>query len=348
MTLKELAKMVNLSKSTISKYLNEGNVREENRKKIEEAIAKTGFRPNYIAKSLKTSKTYTIGVLVPFLVDVFAATIISRIESKVKNAGYSIVVASYQGNKKEFKEKLTFLHDRMVDMVVVFPSNISKDDFDVKVKSEKPILLIDQQIDGMQTSAVLIDNFDICRQAADYLCKFGHRKIAVITGNRSSVTANQRVAGCIAAFKENGLTEDDYIIRYGNFSFESGVEMVNELLRENKEITAIMATNYYLTNSVLKFLNDAKLNIPEDLSVIGFDNIEVSNIMRNSLVLATQPMDEIGDVSAEIILDKLCRSKNEDRVVVLKGSLKEGESVCAPRKPRRFKAFGYIIQKFAY
>ena len=303
-TIKQVASAAGLSKSTISKYVNGGNVEAKNRAVIEKVIAELGFTPNLIAKGLKTSRTYTVGVLIPKISDVFSATVVEAMEKVLHQSGYGVIACGYESGREIFREKLRFLVSKMIDSLVVFPGGITAEDIILPDKRKIPVVLVDRPLQGFAADTVMTDNAGGGRQAIEYLVKKGHRKIAVLSGSKTSFTSSERLAGCIRAFSDNGITGYEDYVYYGVSSFESGFENMEKVLRQGRA-TAVFATNYYITFGALNALNAAGLAVPDDLSFIGFDNHDLYKLFKVPLTTVSQDIAGLGITAAHTVLRRV-------------------------------------------
>lgn len=303
-TIKDVAKLTGYSISTISKYINGGNLREKNRKAIEEAIKVLDFKPNAIARGLKNSKTKTVGLLIPSLSNLFSTTIITAIEKVLQEQGYGVIICDCNENRNVEKEKAQFLLDKMVDGIITTPYNSDGTHLDSIKAANLPIVLIDNTVDKYILDAVLVDNIIATYNAVNYLISMGHKNIGIICGDQDIFTTNERLEGYLKALKSNNLISKDEYIRYGNYKLDSGfVELTNLWSLENRP-TAVFITNYEMTIGAIMAINSLGIHCPEELSVIGFDNIHLAAI-KPQLTVVSQPMELIGETAANLLLKRM-------------------------------------------
>ena len=325
-TIKDIARDTGLSLSTISKYLNNGKVREGNRAKIERSIAKFDFRPNEIARGLRSAKTRTVGVLVPSFRSVFSAEVVARLEEELAASGYGVFVVDAGGTRESEREKLDFLVRKMVDGVVVHPARLQASDFSELVRRKIPYVLIDQDVAGLDADKVFVDNFRSTYDAAKFLLAKGHRRIGFLgaaeTGN---FTAAERFRGYRAALEESGIRPKPGLVRLGGYSLECGRDGTLGALRAGA--TALLYSNYDLTLGGIYALNEHNVKIAEDVSVIGFDDIIFSKLVRPKLTVISQPMDEIGRAAADLVLARIAEPVRPNETRVLRTGFHENQSV---------------------
>jgi len=330
-TIKDIAKHTGLGLATISSYLNGGNVREANRIKIEAAIKELNFEINELARGLKTNKTKTIGVVIPELNNNFCTEIITVMEDILRNHGYATIVCDCRTNKDLEKSAVDFLYRKRVDGIVNMPVNSDGSHLTSFHKANKPIVLIDRKINGIECDYVLVDNVNAAKNAVMRLINNGHSRIGMIGGPEDIFTAQERMLGYRLALMEAGIVPEERLIIHGDYTMNSGVSCIETLINDNKDMTAVFVANYEMTMGAVIGINELGLRIPEDLSLIGFDNEEFARACRPRLTIVAQPMDQIGRNVAELILrrieEKSIDSWPDYEILKLQTKIIEGNSV---------------------
>lgn len=304
-TIKDIVKYTGLSLGTISKFINGGNVLEENRKIIEEAIKTLDFKVNELARGLKTNRTMTVGVLIPNLENIFCTSIISNIENILLQDGYSTIICDYKENAALEDEKLNFLINKMVDGIVMMPLESKKELISEIIAKGTPIVLIDRTIKGVNCDVVLVDNLNASYDAVEQLIIRGHKRIGIIVGPENIYTAQERLKGYIRVHEDYAMEIDWNLVKYGDYHLQSGYDLLLELIKINNPPTAVYVTNYEMTLGAIIAINESNLKIPDDLSFIGFDNLELARVVKPSLSVTVQPMQQIGETAAQILLQRL-------------------------------------------
>ena len=331
-TMKDLARETGLGLATISKYFNGGTVREKNRVLIEGAVKKLHYVPNEVARSLKTQQTRVIGVVIPELSNTFITSIISSMEDILRKHDYAVIVCDCRSDPKREKEAVEFLMHRRVDGLINMATDTTGSHLKAPLSAGIPVLLIDRLIESLRgkVSAVVIDNIHAATQAVRKLTDLGHRQIGLVLGSPNLYTTNQRLAGYLNALKEAGITPSDDYIRYGDYTMDGGYQAVQELLRLKKAPSALFITNFEMTLGAMLALQHAGIQVPKDLSVIGFDKLELFGEIFPNLTLIRQPQMSIGREAANLMLDMLtARESFAPRIVTLTTELTEGKSVRA-------------------
>lgn len=329
-TIKDIARETGLGLATISKYLNGGTVREKNRILIEEAIDRMGYTVNEFARGLKTSRSKSIGVIIPDLKNIFITNIISTAEDILRKQGYSTLVCDCQENRAQEAEVVRFLMSKRVDGIINMPIAHDGSHLGPAIAREIPIVLIDRLIDPMNdhVSAVLVDNIGGAFQAVSTMIEAGHRSIGVILGPKDIFTTSQRQVGYAQAMLHYGLLPNDRHVIYSDYTIQGGYDSICRLLQAG-EITAVFVSNYYMTLGAMMAINEQGVKIPEQLSLIGFDDQHLAQVIRPRLTIVTQPLDEIGSAAADILLEKLAAPKKEakSRIVTLPTGMVQGASI---------------------
>lgn len=304
-TIRDVAKKAGVSVGTVSRYLNGYTLKERNRRLIEDAIKALDFKENIIAKGLKNNRTMTIGVVIGSLTDLFATSIVSALEKAVEIENYSIILCDYEGQRDKFQQKLNFLMDRSVDGLVVFPGNGMGEILKEAMGHKIPIVLCNEDITGLEADKVLVDNANASFRAVERLIHLNHRKIAVISGPESSYTGKERLKGYLDALKTYGIPIEDRYVRFGGFASSGGYTTAKELLTLSDPPTALYVTNYYMTLGAVMAINELGIDVPGKLSVIGFDSFELLDAVRPRLTVVEQPVTEIGENVAAILLKRM-------------------------------------------
>ena len=329
-TMKDIARQTGLGLATISSYFNGGNVREKNRIKIEAAIEELHYEVNEVARGLKTNATRTIGVVIPELNNTFCAEIITGMEDVLRSHGYATIVCDCRTDRKLEQEAVEFLIRRRVDGIINMPVDEEGKHLRKFQKTGKPIVLIDRRIQGISCDSVLVDNRKAAEDAVQCFIKNGHRNIGIIGGPEGIFTAQERLAGYSKVLKEAGIPIRGSLIFHGDYTIQGGVRGLEELVRSNPDMTAVFVTNYEMTMGAMIGVNELGIKIPEQLSMIGFDNLQFARACNPKLTIVSQPTDGIAREVARIMLEHLENGKQENEECFsekLQTEIIEGKSV---------------------
>ncbi|HJB28432.1 MAG TPA: LacI family transcriptional regulator [Candidatus Blautia faecavium] len=318
-TMKDIARRTGLGLATISSYFNGGNVREKNRKKIEEAIEELHYEVNEVARGLKTNATKTIGVVIPELNNVFCSEIITGMEDVLRSHGYATIICDCRTDRNLEKEAVEFLTRKRVDGIINMPVDVSGTHLKAFDRTGKPIVIIDRKIQGLSCDSVLVDNERAAEDAVEFLMENGHRNIGIIVGPQEIFTAQERLKGYYAAHEKRGIPVQESLIYHGDYIIQGGVKGLEELVKKNPQMTAVFVTNYEMTMGAVIGINELGIHMPKELSMIGFDNLQFARACSPKLTIVSQPTEAIGEKVAQMILSRLgVGEETEEKTVTLK------------------------------
>lgn len=339
-TMKDIARRTGLGLATISSYLNGGNVREKNRIKIEEAIEELHFEVNEVARGLKTNRTKTIGIVIPELNNIFFAEIIIEAEDILRSHGYATMICDCRSDTDREREAVEFLYHRRVDGLIVMPTGMSDSGFQKFIRAGKPIVMIDRKMSDVCCDCILVDNEGAAEDAVNRLVHAGHSRIGLIAGPEDVYTAKERQRGYEKAVRENGAVSDAALVARGNYTIAGGAAAMRQLRENNPDMTAVFISNYEMTVGAMMEINDLGIRVPDELSVIGFDNVDFAKAYAPRLSIVTQPTAKIAQEAAETLIiklegkDRLTEAEQQDVdgerttvTVTLKTGFVEGRSV---------------------
>ncbi|WP_099361210.1 LacI family DNA-binding transcriptional regulator [Fredinandcohnia onubensis] len=304
-TIKDVAKKAGLSIGTVSRYINGYSLKEENRKKIEEAINLLDYKSNPFARGLRTNKTNTIGVLIPRITDVFCTQVIEGVEEFLNPLDYSVVISSANDDIKKQKDKLEYLKSKYVDGVIIMSVSSSELYADELLDAGIPVVLIDRLVKGYELDAVVADNVNGSYSAVEMLINRGHRKIGIIAGPSEIYTAQERLTGYMRALNDYNIPlNDDYIV-HSEYNKDGGSDAFRSLISLSERPTAIFTTNYPTTVNSMKIMMELGLKMGEDISLCGYDQTELFQMFNPPISVVVQPSKEIGKNAASILLKRI-------------------------------------------
>ncbi|MTT32339.1 substrate-binding domain-containing protein [Terrilactibacillus sp. BCM23-1] len=328
--MKDIAKYTGLSLGTISKYINGGKVREKNRKLIDKAIRELDFKVNEMARGLKTNESKTIGIIIPSMKNYFCTHLMSYTEMYLSKFGYSVIICNYREDPKVEREKINLLMKKQVDGLIVVPSGETISEIQEIILKKIPVVLVDRILPDMQCDAVVVNNFDISKKVVETLVERGHKRIAIICGPKKVSTAKERLNGFLEMHKKYHLEVDEKLIKFGDYYMHSGFMLCKDLLSLENRPSAIFVTNYDMTLGVIQAINEANIKIPSDISVVGFDNLPIFKVIKPSLSIVSQPMKELGDYVAKLVIDRLNDPTIPTKVIKLEAEFIMKDSISTP------------------
>ncbi|WXR62614.1 LacI family DNA-binding transcriptional regulator [Peptostreptococcaceae bacterium AGR-M142] len=330
MNMKDIASLADVSKATVSRVINNPElVSEKLRKKVQKVLKETGYTPNLIARELVTKKTKLIGVIFPKVgIDTFSK-ITEGIMDKLNEEGYDILLASSRESMDEEFKYLNIFKKKYVDGIIFFPTVITKKHIEVLNNLNIPLVLMGQINEEIKASSVLFKDLEASKEVVKYLISKEHKKIAYIGFNKhKSIIARKRKEGYIQTLKENNIDINDEYIAKGYFDMKSGYEQTKEIFSKSSEFpTAIFAATDRLAFGAIKYLKEIKLNVPNDVSIISIDDMEISHIFSPSLTTIRFDYYNSGISASDLILKKIINKDQQNEDILIGYKLIKRESV---------------------
>jgi len=330
-TTKDVARLAEVSMATVSRYVNGYALTEQNRIKIEHAIDELDFRINPIAKTLRTNRSMTVAVLVPSLANIFSMTIIESIERHLDAHDYSIIVCDSRNEVTREKAKLEFVRDKYVDGIILMPTGNTGGHVAEVLGESIPVVLVDRLVSELVADAVVVDNTSAVYHAVEQLIVQGHRLIGIIAGPVPLYTAEERLEGYRRVMQDYGLPVEDDLVQYGDYTRDTGCSLMKRFMLQERPPTAVFVSNYEMTIGAIERLNELDVAVPSQLSVIGFDHLDLSSVVRPRLAVVAQPREEIGRKAAELLRTRMNGDKTGfPSLVRLKTQFMPGASITTP------------------
>ena len=318
-TIKDVAKMAGVAPSTISKYINGGNVRQENAESIRQAIAALDYRADPFARGLKARRNRSVGVLLPDMTAPFYGNVVMTMSRILRERDYHCLISCYGANHGMERDNLKFMLTCGIDGLVYAPEDLSAEEYkELTSHYGIPIVQIDRMIQGIDIDTVLVDNAEVVYRAVGRLIHQGHSKIAIITGPKSVYTAKERMVGYLRALADGGVLYDDKLVISGYNDFATGYRSFETLMRLSDRPSAVFTTNYDITMGFVSAARERGVRVPEDLDVFGFDSVEICSMMKPPLPVVHQPDQMIGQTAARYLLDRLDGYNGAPRLARLK------------------------------
>ncbi|MFW5985332.1 MAG: LacI family DNA-binding transcriptional regulator [Halanaerobiaceae bacterium] len=332
--INDIAREANVSISTVSKVINDyPDVSEKTKKKVYKIMNKYNYIPNSVARSLSTNKSQLIGIFFNYspqegIHNMFFQEIIYGLEKVLGKKGYDYVYFSEQRWQEEFHSNyLGKCRDRMVDGVVML--GIEKNESFFKLlESDLPVVLIDQPLEEKNTSYISCDHFRGAKNAVNYFFQNGHRKIGMISGPSGLPPVERRNEGFFQAIKELGLEyNQDWVLEAPSFREKDTSKIMEQILQQQNPPTALFFHSDVMAIGAMKKIKQAGLSIPDDFSLIGFDDIEICKYLSPPLTTVCQNTYKIGEKAAELLLKIILFPEQEHTPCVLETELIRRDSV---------------------
>jgi len=305
-TIEDIARLSGVSKATVSRVLNEKSegVGDETRKRIQKLIDDLEYKPNLLARGIVTSKTKTLGFILPDISNPFFSGLVKAVEDYASSNGYTVLIGNTDLSLEREKNYISTFIAKRVDGVIL-TSTVEDDSsiYDRFKKYNVPCVLLDRTMKNMDYDAgVFLDNEYALYIACEYLIKHDNKRIAFISGPANVSTSRERIEGYKTALIQYGIEFDERLIKYGNFTLDSGYKAIWQLHNEGIDFTGVLASNDIMAIGAMKALKELGYKIPEQIEVIGFDNIEFASMTEPPLTTIQQPTYEMGQKATEFLI----------------------------------------------
>jgi LacI family transcriptional regulator len=332
-TLVELAQAAGVSVSTVSRALSNGKypLRKETRQKILQLAEEMGYKPNLVARSLQSSRSHLVGVIVDRMQSPFAAATVQGIQDGLLKAGYSISIAYSNRDQAVAIEAINSFYSHQVDGVIILNSWLHTFNDPILSLQDRPFVFVNRVFSDRIQNCVAPGDRQGARLATQHLVDLGHRRIGYINGMEDWIEAQNRLAGYREVLVEHGLPVDEALIRHGNWGVDSGHDAAQELLALEERPTAIFAANDIMALGAIYAIQKAGLEVPADVAVVGYDDRDFAAWIKPALTTVRMPSYEMGQAAARLLLEQINNEEMEDATQI-SGSLIIRESSGANNK----------------
>lgn len=318
-TIKDVAKKVNVSIATVSRVLNgHGGYSKATEEKVLMAIKELGYQPNAFARGLINNKSNTVAILFPEVSSQFSSKILRGVEEAVHASGSSVIVCNTASHGQRTEKYLDLLAEKRVDGILFVSETITQNYFDKLESMKIPVVLIATESYLYPIPFVKVDDKHAAFTATNYLIKKGHTKIGMISGNKDDVIAGQpRIEGYKQAMVSMGIpVSEENIIYAEGFSFDDGMTNLPLLLKQFTDVTAVFAASDAIAMGAISAAYKLGIKIPQDLSIVGYDNLPIAEMAIPPLTTVAQPLEEMGSVAAKMLFSMMQSGLNgESRIM---------------------------------
>ena len=331
-TMKDVAQAAAVSVTTVSHVVNETRyVSEELRERVLQAMDKLNYHPNTLARSLRQGISHTIGLIVPDNANPFFAEIARVIETRGFENGYSCILCNSDSQLEKELTYVSMLVAKQVDGIVFIGASSHSEQIALLTEQAVPVVVADRQLLDSDVDLVLVDNYRGGHLATEHLISQGHRRIGCVTGPSDTTPSADRVHGYMDALAAAGLPVDNTLIVKGDFRYSTGATGASQLLDLTEPPTAIFACNDAMAIACMAVVRERGLAIPDDISIIGFDDVPQAAFTSPPLTTVAQPIEEIGKVATDLLIERMSGSTRPNQRVILDVSLVIRGS-CGPRR----------------
>ena len=325
-TIIDVAKLARVSKTSVSRYLNEqdrGHMSDETKERIKDAIEQLNYAPNNAARSLKGKASKVIGLVINDLANPFFLQMIQGIETELRDSGYNILMCDSNLDINREIECLRMLEQRRIDGILIVGVNLPVQhltDLNIRV----PVVLLERDSGDSRVDSVKIDNYSGAYAAVDYLIEKGYEGIAHIRGNQASMMAVQRKEAYQAALREHGYEPVKEYEVDGHYTLEGGYSAMERLMQLKEPPRAVFCANDMSAIGALRYLSQNGYKVPQDMALVGYDDITVASLVTPALTTVRQPVMELAKIGTQILLERMEMKEGDTyspKSVVLKSEL---------------------------
>ena len=326
-TLKMVAEKAGVSVNTASRAINnKPDISKETKKRILKVAQELGYVRNDTAVALRTKKTGTIGVVIADNRNPFYAEVLNGIEEAAREKNYHIILANTQRDYKKEEEAINLLLAKRVDGLLITPVQDRDDDIKNLIEANIPFVIVGRDFKNIEVDAIYNDEVKGGFLATEYLIKKGHKRIALINGFLHKSPARGRLGGYKKALKEYGMPFDDALVSVGDIDVKDGYERTKQLFEQGLNFTAIFAYNDMMAFGAMQAIKGKDLRIPEDIGLVGYDDIPFSSLISPSLTTIRLKKQELGAESVKLLLSRINGNRKMTKKVMLGVELQIRES----------------------
>jgi LacI family transcriptional regulator len=331
-SIKDIALEVGVSTTTVSFVLNgkakEKRISDDLNDRILKAAARLNYRPNQVARGLRTGQTHTIGLIVEDIANPFFAHLARFVESEADRAGYTVMFCSTENNDEKATNLLYILRHRQMDGFIIIPTPGLKKEIQSLVEENKPVVLVDRYFPDLDTSYVTVDNFKGALGGVNLLIAKGYKKIGLVTLDSMQVQMMERERGFTAAMEKTRRNSGpELILRISyDLSYEETVKTISSFLQKDKGMDGLFFTTNYLGVAGLEAIRNIGKKIPKEIGMVCFDDSDLFRLGSPAISVVAQPIREIGEKAVDLILDMLKNRTAKPQHIIIEPLIIERES----------------------
>lgn len=326
-TIRDVATCAGVSTATVSRVLaGLENVKSDARTKVLAAVQQLGYQPNRLARDLRMGLRMVIGVVIPDLQNPFLTSVVHGIEAVLCRERYSLLLGHSDGLPDREQNQLSVFRGEGIAGLILVPNNGAGANYEMLRTWNIPIVAVDRAPTGVSTDLVRSNNRDAMHDAIQHLLEHGYKQIGFINGPADLSVAQERLAGYLDALREAMLIPDNNLVIHSDFRQEGGRAAMNKLLALPKAPRAVVIANNLMALGALQAIHERHMRIPDEIAVLGFDDMPWAMSLRPPLTAVAQPAEEIGQTAARLLLDRLKEPGRPPQQVILPATLVVRES----------------------
>jgi LacI family transcriptional regulator len=330
-TIKDVAKYANVSIATVSRIVNGlPGYSEDTKKKVQEAIEALGYQPNAIARGLINKRTQTIGVLFPEVSGMLSSEVLEGVESAAHDGGFSVIVCNTTSSGKRTVKYLRLLQEKRVDGIIFASEDVKEEYYKIFQEMKVPVVLVSTASSNYDLPFVRVNDFKGAFHATEYLIKKGHKQIGMIGGSKSDPIAGiPRMNGFKEALQKHNLAfSENHLTTNEGYRFQNGKESLPVLLKQLPHMTALFAASDEMAIGAMSAAHQLGIKVPEELSIIGYDNLKIAEMCYPALTTVSQPLKDMGQTAGQILVKLIKGEEKEAESRYMPFTIVERQSVC--------------------
>ncbi|MGD8192299.1 catabolite control protein A [Brevibacillus ginsengisoli] len=333
-TIYDVAREAGVSMATVSRVVNGNpNVKPTTRKKVLAAIERLGYRPNAVARGLASKKTTTVGVIIPDISSMFFSELARGIEDIATMYKYNIILCNSDQRLEKELQLINTLLEKQVDGLLFMGGEVKEDHLQALSTASVPVVLAATRDADNVLPSVTIDHFQAAYDATKLFIDEGHKRIAMITGPANDPLGGLvRFEGYKKALEDAGIPFHEALVANGNYMYKTGLSHMNDFLKLSEPPTAVFAASDEMAIGAIHAVQDAGLRVPQDIEVMGYDNVRLAEMVRPRLTSVVQPMYDIGAVAMRLLTKYMNNEHVEEHVVLLPHRIEYRQSTKAEEK----------------
>jgi LacI family transcriptional regulator len=326
-TILDVARTANVAVGTVSRYLNGFKIRRANREQIEMAIQTLNYTRSAVAAAMKSDLTHVVGLLAPAF-DEFHGAMLQHLSQAIRRDGRALLIYCHGADARIMEEALDYFATQRIDALIMAGAEELYDRVDKLIDSGLPVVFYNNDLKGLTADRVFVENRKASRRAVDHLIDLGHKRIAIISGDLEHTSGAERYLGYQDALNERGIALDPKYFAKGSWTMLGGSDAVEKLMVLDEPPTAIFSASIPMTIGALKCLKENGRKVPDDISIVSFDDAPLFNLHEPGITAIAQPIERIAESLATVIRERLAqpderpsgRTINLDCDIILRGS----------------------------
>lgn len=305
-TMRDVAKLAGVAPITVSRALNNsGYVSPETRAAVEAAADQLNYVPNMLAHSLRSKSTRTIALIMADITNPFWTAVARGVEDAASEQGFIVIFCNTDENQAKEEQYVSMLLRRRVDGVLLVPTSSSGETVARLQAQGVKVVVLDRRVQGADVDVVRGDSFQGAYELGRHLIRQGHRRIGLLNGAEAISVSLERTNGYMQALQEAGIEPDPALIFYGNFTVESGYAQARQILAQSPRPTALFTGNNFIAIGALRALSEQGLRVPEDISIVSFDDLPFTYTQDRLITVAAQPTYALGTIATQHLLQRI-------------------------------------------